>query len=426
MASYHFHTKTKSRSTGGSAVASASYRSAEVLVDERNGVIHDYTRKERVLHSEIMLPEFAPEWASNRQTLWNEVERAEKRKDAQLFREFELGLPSELSRDQQVALVREFCKKLTSEGIACDFSIHDENRRGNKNTHAHVMSTLRPLGENGFGAKRRDWENWNAILKNFRSEWSAMQNRALAQHGHSARVDHRTLKAQGIDRLPQIHVGPRQHTKRVARNNAVLAFNKAFEQAKDEYSKISSFCIDQNSQRQSEALTKAARDFEEIQKQEEARQKRIEQIDMRAATMSEYNYVQARKREDIARINDELTRLNQELTPQGNFLVRFLKTPNLQALKRKDQLEDVLQRSNEWDVEYAKEYKWMRSEAEDLGLVEPPKPAFRFDPKTDPDLKPKPRKSFREEMYEEIAARKAARGESNETPTPGHKRGRSR
>ena len=111
MAIYHFSAKVISRANGSSAVASAAYRAAERLHDDRLGRDHDFSNKAGVVHSEIMLPEGAPERLNDRATLWNEVEAGEKRKDAQLAREVEFSIPRELNQQQGVQLAREFVEK---------------------------------------------------------------------------------------------------------------------------------------------------------------------------------------------------------------------------------------------------------------------------------------------------------------------------
>ena len=121
MAIYHFSAQVISRGAGRSAVAAAAYRSASELHDERAGRAHDFSAKSDVVHSEVLLPEGAPERLSDRATLWNEVEAVEKRKDAQLAREVEFALPRELSREEGVALAREFvAEQFVSRGMVAD------------------------------------------------------------------------------------------------------------------------------------------------------------------------------------------------------------------------------------------------------------------------------------------------------------------
>ena len=142
------------RSKGKSVVGAAAYRSGTKLVNEWDGMPHDYTRKGGVVHSEIMLPAHAPPEFQDRSILWNSVEQIEKSKDSQLAREVEVALPVELSREQQLSLVRTYVKdNFVDKGMCADFAIHD---RDTGNPHAHILLTVRPLKENGqWGAKCR-------------------------------------------------------------------------------------------------------------------------------------------------------------------------------------------------------------------------------------------------------------------------------
>ena len=153
MASYHLCCKVISRGQGRSATAAAAYRAAERIYDRRTGIEHDYTRKQGVLHSEIALPEHAPERWLDRSTLWNEVEATERRADAQLARETVFAVPHELSREQQVEFCREAVRELyVSRGMVCDWAMHDADGDGH-NVHCHVLSSLRSCDESGFLAK---------------------------------------------------------------------------------------------------------------------------------------------------------------------------------------------------------------------------------------------------------------------------------
>jgi hypothetical protein len=153
LASYHFSVQVVSRGGGRSSVACAAYRAAQKLTCERDGLVHDYTRKQGVLHSEIALPEHAPERWLDRSTLWNEVEATERRADAQLARETVFAVPHELSREQQVEFCREAVRELyVSRGMVCDWAMHDADGDGH-NVHCHVLSSLRSCDESGFLAK---------------------------------------------------------------------------------------------------------------------------------------------------------------------------------------------------------------------------------------------------------------------------------
>ena len=209
MAIYHFAVQVVSRANGSSAVASAAYRAAERLPDERLGRDHDFSNKAGVIHSEVMLPEGAPERLSDRAVLWNTIEAGEKRKDAQLARDVEFSIPRELSREQGVALAREFvAKEFVGRGMVADLNVHwDFAKDGTPKPHAHVMLAMRSVGPEGFGAKVREW-NARDLLQGWREAWATHVNERLAELGIDARIDHRTLAAQGIDLEPQNKIGP--------------------------------------------------------------------------------------------------------------------------------------------------------------------------------------------------------------------------
>ncbi len=209
MAIFHFSAKVIGRSSGRSAVAAAAYRAGERLHDERIDRTHDFTNKAGVLHSEVMLPKGAPEAFADRATLWNAVEAAEKRKDAQLAREVEFALPRELSKKDNIRLAREFVKaEFVEKGMIADLNVHwDITEDGKAKPHAHVMLTMREVTKEGFGAKVRDW-NKTALIEQWREHWADHVNRAMAERDIDARIDHRSLEAQGIALEPQDKIGP--------------------------------------------------------------------------------------------------------------------------------------------------------------------------------------------------------------------------
>jgi len=156
IAIYHCNISIVSRGKGKSAVAAAAYRSGEKLTNEWDGMTHDYTRKGGVVHTEIMLPPHAPPSFSDRSTLWNSVELYEKAGNAQLAREIDAALPIELSREEQIRLVREYCSsQFVSRGMCVDYAIHDT---GKGNPHCHIMLTMRPLDERGAWAAKSQKE----------------------------------------------------------------------------------------------------------------------------------------------------------------------------------------------------------------------------------------------------------------------------
>ena len=210
MAIYHLSAKVVSRGKGQSAIAAAAYRSGERLQDEQTGEQKFYEqRAKRILFTDIMAPQQAPEWAHERNRLWNEAERAEKRKDAQLAREIEVSLPHELTDEQRVWLIKDFAREaFVRRGYAVDIAIHQPDRGGDlRNHHAHLLITMRVIGPDGFSPTKDRSLNSPEQLTAWREQWAKLANRHLARHGHDARVDHRSLEAQGFDREATTHVG---------------------------------------------------------------------------------------------------------------------------------------------------------------------------------------------------------------------------
>lgn len=227
MASYHLAVQIIGRKTGRSTVAAAAYRAGQRLRDERAGEVHDFSRRRGVAHAEVMIPEGAAPWLADRERLWNHVEGLEKRKDAQLAREINLALPHELTGAERLDLVRTFVREqFVARGMVADVALHEpvpEKGDDPRNFHAHIMLTLRQAEAHGLRrVKTREW-NSDSELVAWRAAWAAAQNRALERHGHRVRVDHRSLgvqraaaqaagdrvAAEALDRLPEIHVGPR-------------------------------------------------------------------------------------------------------------------------------------------------------------------------------------------------------------------------
>ncbi|WP_462247779.1 MobQ family relaxase [Parvimonas micra] len=233
--SFHFSVNIISRGKGKSAVASAAYISGEKIKNEWDGVTHDYTRKEKVLVKNIILPDHIPKEFNDRSTLWNKVEMAEKNSNAQLARQFIIGLPKELSLSENKNLVERFIKEnLTSQGMIVDYAIHDESQDKNGNIHCHIMTIMRPINEKGeFLAKSKkeyildekgekvlnkngkpktrkvELTTWNdkSNVEKWRENFSNLCNEYLAKNKIEKRVDHRSFKRQGIKQIPTIHLG---------------------------------------------------------------------------------------------------------------------------------------------------------------------------------------------------------------------------
>ncbi|MBE0315560.1 MobA/MobL family protein [Xanthomonas citri pv. punicae] len=216
-----------------SVTAAIAYRTGSIVTDYRTGMVHDYRRKGRVEHSEIVAPKVAPSWTSHRETLWNAVEAAEVRKDARLANEFILCLPYSMTREQEISMVREFAQAAVERhGVAIEFAIHkDDPKRWDgagkrfDGRHAHVLMTTRALLPDGFSkSKAREFSGQlegPKTLEFWRERWAEIGNRHMADAGLAERWDQRTLEAQReeaqaqgeiakaveLDRMPGVHLG---------------------------------------------------------------------------------------------------------------------------------------------------------------------------------------------------------------------------
>ena len=225
MAVYFLNLKTFGRSNGSSAVSAAAYRAGERIRDERSGKTYDHADRQDVMHKEIILPDqFAADdmgWAKDRANLWNTAESAETRRNARVAREYLVALPVELSAERRLDLVRGFSQELVERyGFAVDVAIHaprDFPGSDPRNFHAHLLATTREVTTAGLGAKttlewndakRREIGLGPAIneLLHVRERWASATNEALKEAHVAARIDHRTLQAQGIDREPRLHI----------------------------------------------------------------------------------------------------------------------------------------------------------------------------------------------------------------------------
>ncbi len=209
MSIYHLHAKMIGRAKGRSVVAAAAYRAALRLEDERLVRSYDFTNKSGVVHSEVLLPEVAPARLLDRSVLWNEVERVEVRRDAQLAREVEFSIPREMSQADGIRLARDFVREqFVDRGMVADLNVHwDVGPDGEAKPHAHVMLATRAVGPDGFGRKVREW-NRTELLLEWRERWASLANERLAELGHDLRIDHRSYDAQGIALEPQNKIGP--------------------------------------------------------------------------------------------------------------------------------------------------------------------------------------------------------------------------
>ena len=217
MSLYHLSVKVISRGDGRSAVAAAAYRAGEKLTCDHYEKIQDYTKKTGVEFTNIYAPPNTKPELLDRQTLWNTVEKVERRKDAVLAREFEIAFPHELNAEQRKQLLDELCQKLVEKyNVVVDAAIHAPHTDGGsdeRNYHAHIMFTTRAINENGeFAAKKyRDFsrDNGTQTVCDWREDFADLCNKHLEQAGFDQRVDHRSYKDQEKDYLePTVHEGP--------------------------------------------------------------------------------------------------------------------------------------------------------------------------------------------------------------------------
>ncbi len=213
MASYHLSVKSVSRATGRSAPAASAYRTATRIENERDGLVHDYTRRGGVEDAFLVVPEGAA-WAQDRSALWNAAETAEKRKDAKVAREYELALPHELDPEQRRDLAQKFGRAVVDRfGVAADIAIHAPHPEGDqRNWHAHILTTTRVATAEGLGAKTRELDviqTSGPAVEALRALWAVQVNQALERARVAERVDHRSLDRQGLgDLVPTQHLGP--------------------------------------------------------------------------------------------------------------------------------------------------------------------------------------------------------------------------
>ena len=231
----HYSISVVSRGSGQSVMAAASYCLGQKLYSAHDGEWkYPHSNPQRVCYTEVMLPPNAPAEYADRQTLWNAVDEAEKRADAQTARRFVITLPKELTYEQNLSLIRAYCQEqFVSKGMICDLYYHDEH---DGNPHVHLLLTMRAMdeqgrwlpktkttyvldengerirGKNGRWLRDRqntvDWSNpQNGEI--WRHEWEIAQNKALEAAGRPERIDMRSYERQGITDLePQIHLGP--------------------------------------------------------------------------------------------------------------------------------------------------------------------------------------------------------------------------
>lgn len=224
LATYRLSVSTVSRSTGRSVVAAVAYQHAirlEHRAPERESggegamvaKIHDYSRKSGVLDRFLFVPRGAPDWARDRQALWNAAEAAETRRNSVTGRQIQLSLPHELELADWRILTRRFAEKVSRKhGVAVDIAIHAADRHADpRNVHAHLMLTTRRLTKDGFTEKTRELDDRKSgAVEALRALWADLLNERLQERGITS-VDHRSYERQGQDREPQPKLGPLSH-----------------------------------------------------------------------------------------------------------------------------------------------------------------------------------------------------------------------
>ena len=276
--SLHTHVDIVSRSKGASVIAKAAYNARDKLRDEYYVKVHDYSKKDDLVFSKIFLPEHIPKEFSNREYLWNGVEKIEKSKNSQLARNLLFTLPRELNEEDRIKLISEFIEEnFTSKGMIADCNIHNPTASDNEEQpHAHILLTLREIDEQGnwkakskkeyildengekiklksgnYKSRKVNLNDWNEPdkAKEWRENFSKKANEYLARNNIDKRIDPRTFGEQGREELPQVHLGTASfqmekkgiQTERGNHNRKITAFNLEFKKFKAELSKLTSW-----------------------------------------------------------------------------------------------------------------------------------------------------------------------------------------
>ena len=218
---------------GNSVVGAAAYQSGDKIYSEYEHEWKSGDHLERIIHKEILLPPNAPEKYLDRATLWNAVDASETKTTAQTARRIIMALPKELTQEQNIELIRNYCQtSFVDRGMIADFAVHDDEEG---NPHAHVLLTMRSINEKGewnpktrtefildengeriqtangkFKRRCVSWDGWNdrGNCEIWRHEWEVMQNAALEKAGREERIDMRSFERQGIELAPTVHLGP--------------------------------------------------------------------------------------------------------------------------------------------------------------------------------------------------------------------------
>lgn len=362
MAIYHFSVKTISRGNGRSAVACAAYRSGEKLVCNFYGKEQDYTKKTGVEFTEIYAPENTNTELLNRQTLWNKVEKAERRKDALLAREFEIAFPGELNAEQRKNMLNELCQNLVKKyGVIVDAAIHaphTDSGSDERNYHAHIMFTTRSINEHGdFSAKKyRDFsrDNGTETVSHWRESFAELCNHHLKQNGFDERVDHRSYEDQESDLEATQHEGPQAtylrrrgiFTEISLKNDEIKLRNLKIKKviALDENIKVSEDLVQkvrselQFQYSQAEYLEKTSQKLSQFQQEELS--KLTTELDTKNSEISELEKKEPLffKNKWSNQINDQINQYNTQLDIKKHI-------SSLSELEKKDRYSNQL---NQW------------------------------------------------------------------------------
>ena len=278
--SLHTRVDIVSRSKGHSVIAKAAYNARDKLKDEYYVKLHDYSKKDDLVFSKIFLPEHIPKELSDREYLWNSVEKIEKNKNSQLARNLLFTLPRELSEEDRINLISEFIEEnFTSKGMIADCNIHNPMASDNEEQpHAHILLTLREMDREGnwkpkcrkeyildekgekiklksgnYKSRKVNLNDWNEAdkAKEWRENFSKKANEYLAKNNIDKRIDPRTFEEQGREELPQVHLGSASYqmekkgiqTERGNHNRKIIALNIEVKKLKEEIAEISSWIL---------------------------------------------------------------------------------------------------------------------------------------------------------------------------------------
>jgi len=289
MAIYHCTTKTVNRSSGRTAVASMAYRAGEKLEDERTGLTHDFTKKDGIVHTEILSN---LDIEIDRGELWNLAEKTENRKDARTAREWVIALPDELNSDQRKDLAKDFAQSLVDRyGVIADLAIHEPSKGGSdKNHHAHIMLSTRKAEldtDNNLvlttktdielsNAKRKslDMGTTQDEIKQIRESWAKFANHALERAGFQEKIDHRSYADQGNGLQATIHEGTKvTQLRRQGIDTEISRFNDNIKQQNFKY--LNQQTLTQENTLKS-GLNRVDQGFEQWQKNQETKRLEME------------------------------------------------------------------------------------------------------------------------------------------------------